>query len=1259
MSFPDQSKLGLLHEQLTSQPYNLCLMVGGGFSKNATPIDQTTAQLPSWNELIKMMQEEISRLSNMSFATKSHGKELTTDDYLAVAQYYDDHFGRPELYKFLRDRIPDEKFYPGEMHARILKLPWKDVYTTNWDSLLERTVSCDGVPEYPIVRSEHELTFKESPKIIKLHGSLDPYYYLTVSAKDYEEYPVNYPIFVNRFQNALVDHNFLLIGFSGDDPNFEKWAGWVHDKLKGSGRKIYLSGSLELSEARIEYLDQELNVATIDMSKHPDIELLQGFEKHMLATRYILNYLENGPPKSVGPSRRAPASTTRRSELTPSTTHDWLTKVNAEPWSPPNINSDDAQVASIVDITATWGNLRRSYPGWLVAPLDSRDTLISKTKSWLSHVLGGLPRMSVTQRTQTIRELIWRHEVTLEPIPDDLMSCALEEMSHSSLDDYANDEKTQDYDTRSELREAYRDIALALVTCARYRFDKTAFDQRILEAEELFSDDPKVIHQINHEKCLWAAWSFNFDDLGTLLNDWKTDDCEPAWLLRKSALLSEVGRETEAIELVEQAVAEIDRMPEEESSLRRYSIEGWALWSTIDFDNQSDVVKRWNELASKNSDASAESSEIIRVLVRDNEDQEPPDFDGEVVHRNFLKFGTQTPIARSYRAIRLSELAGMPVAAPKASYPRASAAEMVGLAAVGLVQSLPGLAIRQILRSSTWDEDKSLKIVLARSNLANLDPRIVDALVSDCIRIVEESRSKGWVERLRVTIEVLSRLVPRSDSDTALEVFDLAMKLYRDKDDWITKHHWIAAPLDNLLKRSFATVAPEVRTEIAIDVLSTPVIGFDDFNAQIMERFPDPTNVFNEVPRFILPERTAEVATRWRPAFEQLIAALRENDETRKRVVGRLLPLIREEFFTPREAQDFANALWGERKEGSKDFPVLKDWDDWVFMTLPEPEQGLAMRIFRQKWLLNRDVQSRFAAFNKTNVGTLNLGVSMVCPEFLEDTLFNAGLAIDQLNVANRDFELTEREREFVRDMILNWSNVPVVSHDFPLIQRDLRFVESRTVYGISALLTAVEIPESTCEVVFNKLKMLTGTLVPAYQPTAALVAHHPGRTSEFTSWLTKGLLSRDRATVSIAIDGLITWLRLSHTDADKTAVSFRKPDAPSDGLVSELGNMLASRRSVSFPSSVSAVKWIFDHMDDQVQGIILDDVLIGLDYLSAELKYGEDWEEINVFQMRRHCAALAKSMARAGYSELPEVKRWLESASTDPFAEIRNELHG
>ena len=61
---------------------------------------------------------------------------------------------------------------------------------------------------------------------------------------------------------------FCLIGFSGDDPNFLHWSGWVRDNLGKSAPKIYLAGWLDLSPHRRRMLEDR-GVVPIDVARHP------------------------------------------------------------------------------------------------------------------------------------------------------------------------------------------------------------------------------------------------------------------------------------------------------------------------------------------------------------------------------------------------------------------------------------------------------------------------------------------------------------------------------------------------------------------------------------------------------------------------------------------------------------------------------------------------------------------------------------------------------------------------------------------------------------------------------------------------------------------------------------------------------------------------------------------------------------------------------------------------------------------------------
>lgn len=75
-----------------------------------------------------------------------------TSGFLRIAQ---DHsaFGAGDLNNRIRHLVPDMDYQPGDLHKRLLRLPWADVFSTNWDSLLERTASEVMERNYDIVRT--------------------------------------------------------------------------------------------------------------------------------------------------------------------------------------------------------------------------------------------------------------------------------------------------------------------------------------------------------------------------------------------------------------------------------------------------------------------------------------------------------------------------------------------------------------------------------------------------------------------------------------------------------------------------------------------------------------------------------------------------------------------------------------------------------------------------------------------------------------------------------------------------------------------------------------------------------------------------------------------------------------------------------------------------------------------------------------------------------------------------------------------------
>ena len=140
--------------------------------------------------------------------------QSASDSALDLAQKYEEYFGRARLHQFLIESVRNEDFSPGEIHHRLLKLPWRDVFTTNWDTLLEQ---CLPVPEqsYDLVTSVDHLPVTAPPRIVKLHGSFPGTFPLVITRTDYDTYPV---VFAPFFQHCTTVYD-------GDRSPFARFLG--------------------------------------------------------------------------------------------------------------------------------------------------------------------------------------------------------------------------------------------------------------------------------------------------------------------------------------------------------------------------------------------------------------------------------------------------------------------------------------------------------------------------------------------------------------------------------------------------------------------------------------------------------------------------------------------------------------------------------------------------------------------------------------------------------------------------------------------------------------------------------------------------------------------------------------------------------------------------------------------------------------------------------------------------------------------------
>lgn len=185
------------------------VFVGAGISQGAG--------LPGWNGLIKDAR------------VAANVPSVIADAALA-AQYIANTDGEGALHAAIKRKI-DVDAQPTEVHARLVRLPVRDYWTTNYDLLIEDSLDGAGF-DYQWVVDEQDYVGKPSAvtstkRVTKMHGSLERgeagrrgWQVLPVITRaDFERYEEQHPITWTRLRAAWLTSSFLFLGLSFDDPN--------------------------------------------------------------------------------------------------------------------------------------------------------------------------------------------------------------------------------------------------------------------------------------------------------------------------------------------------------------------------------------------------------------------------------------------------------------------------------------------------------------------------------------------------------------------------------------------------------------------------------------------------------------------------------------------------------------------------------------------------------------------------------------------------------------------------------------------------------------------------------------------------------------------------------------------------------------------------------------------------------------------------------------------------------------------------------
>ena len=275
-------------------------MVGAGLSLNGVKTSSSARPMLTWGQLTDRLIDALYPAGTAEVAARQRMRDAcaATSGFLRAAEEAEAALGRVALDGIIAEAVPDLDYEPGTLHDLLLRLPWSDVLTTNYDTLLERAALRVHVRRYAVVNTSDDLGSASRPRIVKLHGSLPSIRPFTLTEEDFRLYPRRNPAFVNLARQAILETALCLVGFSGDDPNFLQWSGWVRDVLGSSARQIYLCGVLDLSAAQ-RHLLHERNVVPIDLAPvFPEVDWPVASIRRARALEWLLLALTDREPAS-------------------------------------------------------------------------------------------------------------------------------------------------------------------------------------------------------------------------------------------------------------------------------------------------------------------------------------------------------------------------------------------------------------------------------------------------------------------------------------------------------------------------------------------------------------------------------------------------------------------------------------------------------------------------------------------------------------------------------------------------------------------------------------------------------------------------------------------------------------------------------------------------------------------------------------------------------------------------------------------------
>ena len=892
------------------QEHHAALFVGSGFSLNADKVTSDVPDIPLWAGLAQKFKEKLG--------------DSDQNDPLALAESVEIAYGRSELDHLLLDSIKDADYRPSPLYEKLLRLPWSDVFTTNYDTLLERAGENLVEKTFTLVTNKNDLVGSSgATRLIKLHGSFPSQRPFIITAEDYRTYPQKFAPFVNTVQQSLLENTLCMIGFSGNDPNFNNWIGWIRDNLGAENAPyLYLLSHESVSDVRREWLHRR-NIIVVDLS-----EIFSAETPYAIYEK-ALDYLWNA-----------------YSEF----------RVTGQNWKIEQLLGENLNhTASIKEALPILKKNRENCPKAVTLSALNREQL----KHLLSITRSILAEQCSQKNPDTEKEIEYLYEY------DWLNEKALLPLFSADIDLYQ-----KILDRNSDVCSAEKgSILLSMLRSFREHGDEENWNKRyeeIITIRSFLTDEQQ--EKLQWEKCLHLLFRYEFQQTKQQLREWRVSPDKTLWALRKAALCAELGEYNTALSLLQNSLSNLRQRlsrqtrPDaflislESPMMRLQSYISQAYSSSkeeIDGENDSqDFADEHRRTIHRQYEVDWEdenkyfTSRLEAHWVPFQTYETKPGFDFGISSSTMHLGGEDEERILAFSFLRFREETGIPFRLGNV----VEGTKAAGGAAERIALYCPLWAILTVVRT---DEEKYVESSLTRGVLSTWPQEDADECCKfymDAVLRTETELNEiktHWANTFatrtaRILLTALSELCSKCSDKMMETLLVFLKKLYESPQ----KEHYLNATL--MVRRLISFYPVALRHDLVMQLLTFPLPDLKRLNVQL--DFPDPFEVLSASA-----SGYESNSDRSYKEVEQLIALIQRNDEDLS-ALNRLLYCGAHGLLTTEQKKWLGGFIW---ENGEPHLPPY--WLDTVCLKLPSQYEVEEVRYLCQS-ITNKIAQNTSGA---------------------------------------------------------------------------------------------------------------------------------------------------------------------------------------------------------------------------------------------------------------------------------------------------------